>query len=96
MTNELFNPAYSNITFSCSCKSIEERLLFILTRLLNELNAELITLGGVAEIFAIEINSDTGIPTFHLVLGGKVKSTDIEFLLDKWPQEFEKVFQCRQ
>jgi len=87
--NALFN--YSNITFTAPAEELDEHLLFILTRLLNELNTVLADKKSVADIFAIQIDEASGIPTLHLVLSGAIKTSDIDYILEKWPQEFKRV-----
>jgi len=90
MTIGLFNRPYSHITLSTTTEALDKRLIFILTRLLKELNAALAENNSVADIFAIQIDEISGIPTLHLVLKGAIKTNDIDHIIDKWPIEFKK------
>jgi len=87
--NALFN--YSNITFTAATDELDEHLLFILTRLLKELNTALADKSSVADIFVIQIDVASRIPTLHLVLSGAIKTSDIDYILEKWPREFKRV-----
>jgi len=91
MTSKLFYQTYSHITFTAPTEELDERLVFILTRLLNELNTVLADKNSVADIFAIQIDVASRIPTLHLVLSGAIKTSDIDYILEKWPQEFKGV-----
>lgn len=90
MTSKLYQRGYSHITFTAPTEGLDERLVFILTRLLNELNTALADKNSVADIFDIQIDEVSRIPTLHLVLKGAIKTSDIDFILDKWPHEFTK------
>ena len=90
MMIELFNRHYSHITLSTTTEALDRRLIFILTRLLKELNTALADKNSVADIFAIQIDETSGIPTLHFVLKGAIKTSDIDYILKKWPHEFRK------
>lgn len=90
MASKFHQRAYSHITFTVSAEGLDEGLAFILTRLLNELNTALADKNSVADIFDIQVDEVSRIPTLYLVLKGAIKTSDIDFILDKWPQEFTK------
>lgn len=87
---ELFNRHYSHITLSTTTEALDNRLIFVLTRLLKELDEALDENNSVADIFAIQIDETSKIPTLHMVLNGPIKTRDIEQILEKWPQVFKK------
>jgi hypothetical protein len=91
MTIGLFNQTYSHIILSTTAEALDNRLIFILTRLLKELNTALADKDSFADIFAIQIDEISGVPTLHLVLKGAIKTSDINYILEKWPQEFKRV-----